>query len=220
MPRLVAPSQDLRDAFSSMAQDWRAHDRARQHLTRMRHVAFGLVALQLASCASQHTEPTLPEAWRSRAAQAKKAPPKPVKTDEGPPPVLTVAYWAWLGERLSVTIHDQGESYLLIGRRLKGPSETWSRQVAKSDGMARLLSILDPPGLAERDPCLRPRRDGVAWLVRREVDGHIVIRDRDADGTLHLEECRTFDAACRELLGLASIDCTTTTQCVRALPPP
>jgi hypothetical protein len=132
---------------------------------------------------------------------------------------LAVVYWPSMGQRIAVTIRDTGGSYHLTAQPLtrgNGLNRSWTIQVARTAKLEHLLSNLNPLGLTEKDPCARSWRDGTSWIVMNVVDGTKTIRNRDANGTLALDECKSFDDACRQIMQMAGMTCAIGKSCVLA----
>jgi hypothetical protein len=129
---------------------------------------------------------------------------------------LALLYWPWLGQRLAVTVRVTGDSYQLTAKKLtpdKGAKRSWTSKVAKTVEVERLLATLNPLALADHDPCDRSSRDGTFWLVTTVVGGTTITRSRNANCTLALAECRSFDEACRRLMQMAGITCEVGKHC-------
>jgi hypothetical protein len=181
-------------------------------------LAVTLAAFGIASCSPVSTTVAEPSELRVTHPAAKLN--SKVNASHAMPDVkLTVVYWAWLGPRIAVTIHDMGGSYQFTGETLtprKDLNRSWKIRVDKTEQLERLLSILNPHGLAEDDACDRSSRDGASWLVMNIADGTKTIRSRDANGTLALEECKSFDDACRQIMQIAGITCASEEHCLLA----
>lgn len=185
-------------------------------MNALRQLAVTLAAFGIVNCAP--TPPVVvepPESGVTPPAANTSAKPKHKMADVE----LAVVYWPWRGQRITVTIQDTGGSYQLTTQRLSPGSDlnrSWTSQVAKTVELEHLLSTLNPLGLAEEDPCDRSWRDGASWLVMTVVDGRKTTRSRDANGTLALDECKSFDDACRQIMQMVGITCAIGKNCALA----
>lgn len=188
-------------------------------MNALRQLAGTLATFGTVNCAPTPTvvaEPAKPRVTRPAASSN----PSIDSTHNMAEVKLAVVYWPWLGQRIAVRIRDVGGSYRLTAEMLltadKDMQRSWTRQVPKTVEFEHLLSTLNPLELAEHDPCGRSWRDGTSWLVMNVVAGTKTMRARDANGTLALEECKSFDDACRQLMQLVGITCPTGKACLLA----
>jgi hypothetical protein len=167
-------------------------------------IVFTLV---LGACASNPHDAEAPSATGASGSQR-------VAGREEPALLWLIHKWA-RGHVTVVGVRRQEQGYMLSARNYASATGT-TKQISEPSQRAeleRVLTLLDPKKLAEKDPCYRSVRDGTGWAVRVEVDGEVITRGRQF-GRYESGVCADFQRAAQALMNFAGLECTAMT-CVR-----